>query len=137
MEFREPVYRGLKLKKKIDPDGYGVTLPERNGIEEKMSALLDRPLPEKHKDLRAFHKGMIKYRDFILTFLYHHEVPPDNNASERAIRNVKVKQKVSGQFKTPEGAQAYAVIRSVTDTCVKNGQSVLGAFKTIATLLPE
>lgn len=102
-----------------------------------MSELLDRPLPEKHKDLRAFHKRMVKYRDYIFKFLYHFEVPPDNNASERAIRNVKVKQKVSGQFKTAEGAQAYAVIRSVTDTCVKNGQNVLGAFKTIANLLPE
>jgi transposase len=137
MEFRELIYRGLKLKKKIDPDGYGVPIPERDGIKEKLADLLDRPLPEGHKDLRAFHKRMIKYRGYILTFLYHHEVPPDNNASERAIRNVKVKQKVSGQFKTVAGAQAYAVIRSVTDTCVKNGQSVLGAFKTIATLLPE
>jgi transposase len=137
MDFRELIYRGLKLKKKIDPDGYGNPIPERDGITEKMAALLDRPLPEEHKDLRAFHKRMIKYRDYILTFLHHHEVPPDNNASERAIRNVKVKQKVSGQFKTPEGAQAYAVIRSVTDTCVKNGQNVLGAFKTIANLLPE
>jgi hypothetical protein len=50
---------------------------------------------------------------------------------------VKVKQKVSGQFKTQDGAQSYAIIRSVTDTCVKNGQSVLDAFKTIATLQPE
>ena len=137
MEFRELIYRGLKLKKKMEPDGYGAPLPERDGIAEKMSALLDRPLPEKHKDLRAFHKRMIKYGDYIFAFLHHYEVPPDNNASERAIRNVKVKQKVSGQFKTPEGAQSYAVIRSVTDTCVKNGQNVLGAFKTIANLLPE
>jgi len=137
MEFRELIYRGLKLKKKIGPDGYGPPVPERKGIEEKMSALLDRPLPEKHKDLRAFHKRMVKYRDYIFKFLYHYEVPPDNNASERAIRNVKLKQKVSGQFKTTEGAQTYAVIRSVTDTCVKNGQNVLGAFKTIANLLPE
>uniref|UniRef100_A0A4W5LJN7 HD domain-containing protein n=1 Tax=Hucho hucho TaxID=62062 RepID=A0A4W5LJN7_9TELE len=37
----------------------------------------------------------------------------------------KVKQKVSGQFKTENGAQFYAVIRSVTDTCIKNGQNVL------------
>lgn len=60
-----------------------------------------------------------------------------NNASERAIRNVKVKQKVSGQFKTENEAQHYAVIRSVTDTCIKNGQNVLAAFKTIAILQPE
>jgi transposase len=63
---------------------------------------------------------MIKHKKFILTFLYHLHLPPDNNASERAIRNVKVKQKASGQFKTEAGAQIYAVIRSVTDNCIKN-----------------
>jgi len=62
---------------------------------------------------------------------------PDNNSSERAIRNVKVKQKISGHFKTENGAQIFAVIRSVTDTCIKNGQNVLDAFKTIATLQAE
>ena len=79
----------------------------------------------------------IKHEKNVFTFLFHDKVPPDNNASERAIRNVKVKQKVSGQFKTENGAQFYAVIRSVTDTCIKNGQNVLAAFKTIAVLQPE
>ncbi|WP_373516607.1 hypothetical protein [Pricia sp.] len=46
-EFGELIYRGLRLKKKIDPEGYEAQLTERNGIKEKMSALLDRPLPEK------------------------------------------------------------------------------------------
>tara|TARA_R110002049_G_scaffold303713_1_gene498239 strand:- start:3864 stop:4106 length:243 start_codon:yes stop_codon:yes gene_type:complete len=80
---------------------------------------------------------MIKYKEYILTFLHHFHEPPDNNASERAIRNVKVKQKVSGQFKTENGAQIYATIRSVTDTCIKNGQNILEAFKTIANLQAE
>jgi transposase len=62
---------------------------------------------------------MIKHQEYILTFLHHFRVPHDNNASERAIRNVKVKQKVSVQFKTKNGAQIYAVKRSVTGTCIK------------------
>ena len=80
---------------------------------------------------------MIKYRNYIFTFLYFQDIPPDNNASERAIRNIKVKQKVSGQFKTANGAQTYAIIRSITDTCIKNKQNILAAFKTIANLQPE
>lgn len=76
------------------------------------------------KELFAFHKRMNKYKNYIFTFLYYPEVPPDNNGSERAIRNVKVKQKVSGQFKTQRGAEIYAIIRSVTDTCIKNGQNI-------------
>jgi len=35
----------------------------------------------------------------------------DNNASKRAIRNAKVKQKISGQFKEEQAAQNFAIIR--------------------------
>jgi len=42
----------------------------------------------KHKELVTFQNRLIKYREFIFTFLYHPKVPPDNNASERAIRNI-------------------------------------------------
>lgn len=132
VDFKKLLCHGLELKKKIDPHRYADPDPERDRIMERKRELLERPLPDERNKLRAFQKRMVKYRDYIFTFLHHPEVPPDNNASERAIRNVKVKQKVSGQFKTPSGAQAYAVVRSVTDTCIKNGQNVLGAFRTIA-----
>ena len=66
--------------------------------------MLEKPLPENQKKLRAFHKRMIRYKDYIFTFRHHFHVPSDNNVPERAIRNVKVKQKVSGQFKTEKGA---------------------------------
>lgn len=75
---------------------------------------------------------MLKYKDYILTFLYHPKVPPDNNGSERAIRNVKVKQKVSGQFKSWKGVENFLVLRSITDTALKNKQHVLNALNLIA-----
>ena len=137
IDFKELLHCALELKKKLDPHQYADVIPERDDIMERKRELLERPIPDQKNKLRAFHKRLIKYTDYIFTFLYNYEVPPDNNASERAIRNVKVKQKVSGQFKTTSGAQIYAVVRSVTDTCVKNGQSVLDAFRTIATLVPE
>jgi hypothetical protein len=67
--------------------------------------------------------------------IYPH-VPPDNNASERAIRNVKVKTKVSGQFRNPEGkgAERFARIRSVIDTTLKNKQDVFFALKCLANM---
>jgi hypothetical protein len=46
-------------------------------------------------------------------------IPPDNNGSERAIRNIKVKTKVSGQFKSFKGAEYYANIRTIIDTSRK------------------
>ena len=73
----------------------------------------------------------------LFTFLYVPEVPPDNNGSERAIRNVKVKQKISGQFKTERTAQNFAKIRSVIDTTIKNGMNVVDALSLIAKLQPQ
>ncbi|MDR1882524.1 MAG: transposase [Prevotella sp.] len=70
----------------------------------------------------------------MLTFLYHPEVPPDNNGSERATRNIKVKTKVSGQFRNKDGKRAdrFARIRSVIYTAIKNGQEVYPTLSCLA-----
>ena len=73
----------------------------------------------------AFKWRMLKRRDSLLRFLDDPTIPADNNGSERAIRNIKVKGKVSGMFKTEIGAQQFAVIRSVIDTLIKRDQPVL------------
>jgi len=124
----------IELKNSLSPPCYKTKMPSRSIFEDRLSVLLNEKIPLEMKELVAFQKRLVKYRDYIFTFLYYHQVPPDNNGSERAIRNVKVKQKVSGQFKTQRGAEIYAIIRSVTDTCIKNGQNILAAFQTIAKL---
>jgi transposase len=80
----------------------------------------------------TFQKRIIKNRDHVFTFLYHPNVPPDNRGSERAIRNVKVKQKTSGQFKILSAAENFATLRSIIDTAMKNNQNVLQALNVIA-----
>ena len=82
-------------------------------------------------------KRLNKNHDAILTFLYHPKVPPDNNASERAFRNAKIKMKVSNQFKIQEGANRFAILRSVIDTTIKNSQNVLGALNILHNLAAE
>lgn len=136
-DFKKMSYLALELKKTILHDAYSGTLEERAALEAKLWRLLEEEIPEEHVEVNTFQKRIIRYRRYLFTFLYHPEVPPDNNASERAIRNIKVKQKVSGLFKSGKGAQIYASIRSITDTCIKNGQSTLDAFLTIAELQPE
>jgi hypothetical protein len=64
---------------------------------------------------------MIRYKEYLFNFLSDPSIPLDNNASERAIRNVKVKQKVSGFFKSFKGAENYATLRSCIDTALKQG----------------
>ena len=75
---------------------------------------------------------MVKHRNSIFTFLYYENVEPDNNASERAIRNIKVKQKISGQFKTDKGGESFAILRTIIDTAIKAKVDVKHTLNLIA-----
>lgn len=125
-------YDSIKLKHKMTWDEYFEKNPERDKIIERFENLLLKPPNKKHKELYTFYKRMLRDKEYIFTFLFIPEVPPDNNASERAIRNIKIKQKISGQFKIRQAAQNFAKIRSVIDTTIKNGLNVLEALSLIS-----
>ena len=69
-----------------------------------------------------------QYHAEITRFTNDFNVPFDNNQAGRDIRNVKVKGKVSGGFRSDEGADESAKTSSVIGTAVKFGQSVVGAI---------
>lgn len=105
-------------------------------IEQKLNKLLEivqldvlLKEPQKYKKTITFFKGMIHLQAALFTFLYHKDVPFHNNGSERAFRMVKVKAKISGQFKSLQNE--FAILRSVIDTAIKNGQSVYNAIVAI------
>jgi len=122
----------ISYKKQMTVEDYLGTNQKIKRFENQLTELLQIECSGKHKKLRAFIKRLIKNRDAVLTFLYHLEVPPDNNGSERAIRNAKVKMKISNQFKSFEFANHYAVIRSVIDTTIKNSKNVFDALLCLA-----
>jgi len=130
-KFIKLLHDSLRLKNKWDFQS-DKQLMERASIVQRLEYLLDNPPDQKYKELYTFYKRMRKERQHIFTFLFIAEVPPDNNASERAIRNVKVKQKISGQFKVERAAQNFAKIRSVIDTTIKNDLNVLEALAIVA-----
>ena len=132
-QFSQMIMQAIEFKKTIKPADYGKPLKARAEIEALLDELIQQKISLGHPEVITFQKRIVKHRDYLLTFLYNLDVPSHNNSSEQAIRNIKVKLKVSGMFKSTKGAQNYAIIRSITDTCKKNQQDILNAFSIIAT----
>jgi len=69
-----------------------------------------------------------KYKAGVLAFMADFRIPFDNNLAERDVRMIKVKQKVSGAFRTPDGAETFCAIRSYISTVRKHQLNVIDAI---------
>ena len=58
-------------------------------------------------------------------------IPPDNNASERGIRKVKIKMKNSGTFRSDQGADAFLDLLSIVETTKKHNNSPYAAIRAL------
>ena len=83
------------------------------------------------KEERKLLNRLKKYRDNHLLFAVDFSVPFDNNLSERDLRMVKTKCKVSGCFRSLDGAKTFANLMSVTKTAIKKNMSPFVAIRSV------
>ena len=73
-----------------------------------------------------------RYEPDVLRFAHDFRVPFSNNQAEQDIRMVKLQQKISGCWRTPQGAQRFLAVRSYISTARKNGIDALDALGALA-----
>ena len=120
-----------------------LTLAQKEPWLEKYHEILTEgweanPLPEKPQKKKRGRPAKTKaqnlltrFRDFedsVLAFIHDINVPFTNNLAEQDIRMIKVRLKISGCFRTVQGAEHFARIRSYFSTARKQGGNILDAI---------
>lgn len=126
----------IQVKQNLQADDYKNEPQSVVELKNELQKLLEVEAVSFHPKAKAFVNRLVKNKESIFTFLQYDNVPYDNNGSERAIRNVKVKNKVSGSFRSMQGATRFAILRSVIDTTLKNNKDVFAAIELIARHAP-
>jgi len=103
------------------------------GLEENPPPLIIQDQPKKRgKKKQSPAKNLldrfIGYKDDILRFMHDFEVPFENNQAERDVRMMKVQQKISGTFRSSQGAVTFCRIRGYISTVKKNKLLVIDAI---------
>lgn len=101
-------------------------------ITTRVTRLLDRA-PLQSKVNERLRKGLFKHhqRGNLLRFLNDPRIPPTNNAAERALRSGVIARKVSQCSKTQQGADGYAMIKSVVETAKRQAQHPLDVLMSL------
>lgn len=134
-EFLREVFE-VRREIVIEQAGLKAESEVAQGLEKRLNELLGQTIDAARQPQTAvFQRALLRHRDYLLPCIYEVEIPADNNGSERAIRNVKVKQKVSGQCKS--GLATFCILRSVLDTLRKRELNVLSYLQEIMQTQPD
>lgn len=135
----------IEIKDKVDetsPHSKHLNSIQINEFEKRYDEIVEKGLKINPLLQRVNKRGRIKqtpprnlldrlknYKKETLRFMHDFNVPFDNNLGERDIRMTKLKQKISGCFRTIEGAQRFCRIRGYISTVRKNDGRVIDAIQ--------
>jgi transposase len=135
----------IYAKKEVENHFDKSVLPEEilKRVEEKYSQILvdgyvyHLSLPslpigkrgrQKQREGKNFLDRLLAKSACVLRFMYDFTIPFTNNLGERDIRMVKLKQKISGCFRTQNGGKVFCLIRSYISTVRKQGWKIWDAL---------
>lgn len=102
------------------------------GLEENPLPDIDPPPKKRGRRKKTKARNLVerfdKHKVAILRFVHDFKVPFDNNLAERDIRMMKVQQKISGCFRSWEGAEQFCLLRTYISTIRKQGLNVWEAL---------
>ena len=113
----EPTHTARHIDLIHSAAGIGANIPGHGYLAKRQRGLARRLLTRKHDYQRFLQDGFA--------------VPWDNNAAEREIRMIKLRQKISGCMRTLQGARDFTDIRSYTATAAKHGINLIDALTTL------
>jgi transposase len=132
-QMLELTLNAYQLSKREKIDEQSITVIEQHYDKIVEEGLKQEPQPEnipgkRGRKAKTKSRNLLEcYRDrksSILLFLHNPNVPFDNNLAERDLRMVKLKQKISGCFRTRKGAEIFCRIRSYISTLKKQNEKV-------------
>ena len=100
---------------------------------DRLHPAVPKPVGKRGRQKQSFaHNLLARFRthaEAVLLFIRDLNVPFTNNEAERGVRMLKVKQKISGCYRSLEGAENFCVIRSCLDTLRKQGHSMFEVLR--------
>lgn len=150
-EFNELIENGSKWAQKFQEfyfEIYNASVSKncsnKKQILRKYNSILKQGIQEEPPPQKTGQRGKLKntkgmnlinrlidYKDSVLRFAFNNRIPFTNNQAERDIRHCKTKRKISGCFRSTQGAEYYMRITSVSMTLRKNSLNVLNCFKSL------
>jgi transposase len=132
-EAKENAKICLELEKLMDFEQRYSSIIALGYQENPFIAVWPKPKGKRGKSKKTKPRNLLerldKQRTETLNFMFDFRIPFGNNQAERDIRMTKVQQKISGGFRSMQGAKIFSRIRGYISTVKKNSNPVLGAIR--------